>query len=186
MPESFWQTENGLRHIVPPGCPQPEGFDVHGDLREIAMDRSVLEFGCGVGRLSPAFLPSRYLGVDVSPGSINEAQNQNPDHAFLLYAGGRLPRFDVVLAWTVLLHVSDDEIKRTVGELARATSTQLVIGEIMGRSWRRRGDPPVFNREPLEYVELLEQVGSFRSIRHWNKPCVRYPNSHYTILVGTK
>ena len=30
-----------------------------------------------------------------------------------------------------------------------------VVGEVMGRQWRRPGDPPVFNREAHEYVELL-------------------------------
>ena len=32
---------------------------------------------------------------------------------------------------------------------------RIVIGEVMGRQWRRPGDPPVFNREAHEYVELL-------------------------------
>jgi len=186
MPESFWQTPAGLRHVTPPGCQQPEGFDVYQELRELSGDHSVLEFGCGTGRLSPAFLPNRYLGVDVSPGAINEAQHGCPEHPYLLYRGGPLPRFDMVLAWTVLLHVHDDEIARTVQRLVKATRTQIVIGEIMGRSWRRLGDPPVFNREPLEYVALLEAAGMRGGIRQYAKPCVRYPNSHYTIIVGQK
>jgi len=186
MPESFWQTEEGLRHIVPPGCQQPEGFDVHAELYGLTGLDSVLEFGCGVGRLSKAFLASKYLGVDVSRLALNEAQQQNPNYAFLHYVGGRLPQANTVFAWTVLLHVNDDEIEETVGNLVQAASGAVVIGEIMGRSWRRRGDPPVYNREPEEYVDLLKGAGLIGNIHQYTKPCVRYPDSHYTILVGTK
>lgn len=59
---------------------------------------------------------------------------------------------DTWLAHTVLLHVPDDEI----GPLLARTApyARIVIGEVMGRKWRRPGDPPVFNREASEYVEL--------------------------------
>src|SRR5690606_9750276 len=73
----------------------------------------------------------------------------NPSHSFV----DQWQPADTWLAWTVLLHVPDDELPAL---LARTASYgRVVIGEVMGRRWRRPGDPPVFNREADEYVELV-------------------------------
>lgn len=60
---------------------------------------------------------------------------------------------DTWLAHTVLLHVPDDEIDQLLGRTA--SYSRVVIGEVMGRNWRRPGDPPVFNREASEYVGMI-------------------------------
>lgn len=154
---------------------------MYEELRRWAGGGSVLEFGCGVGRLCRAFQSEGYLGVDASPSAVRAAIDENPDHSFLHYLGGPLPKAATVLAWTVLLHVPDDEIKETVSHLIRATNELLIIGEIMGRTWRRSGDPPVFNRDVHEYDELLYGEG-FGDIYHVTRPCSRYPGSSYTVI----
>lgn len=143
----FWRHNTDLRDITPKGERFPEVglFDV---LR-VACQGAVFEFGCGDGRLSPAFDPDRYFGFDINPFALRAAAEANPQHRYVT----EWTPADTWLAWTVLLHVPDDEIG---GVLKRASAYgRVVIGEIMGRQWRRPGDPPVFNREASEYVEMV-------------------------------
>ena len=110
---------------------------------------SVFEFGCGDGRLSPAFHPERYSGFDINPTALLAAQKANPAHRYVI----EWAPADTFLAHTVLLHIPDDEI-RAVLERAKGYD-RIVIGEVMGRKWRRPGNPPAFNREADEYIEMI-------------------------------
>jgi hypothetical protein len=49
--------------------------------------------------------------------------------------------------------VPDDEIESVI-DLAKGYK-HIVIGEIMGREWRRPGNPPVFNRDAQEYADMI-------------------------------
>jgi hypothetical protein len=60
---------------------------------------------------------------------------------------------ETFLAHTVLLHVPDGEIQSVIDRAKQCP--RIVIGEVMGRNWRRGGNPPVFNREAHEYVEMV-------------------------------
>ena len=112
---------------------------------------SVFEFGCGYGRLAPAFRLDQYHGFDINPAALVEARKRNPGHVF----SDQWAEADTFLAYTVLLHVHDDEIAATL-RLA-SSYKRVVIGEIMGREWRRPGDPPVYNREAGEYAAMLRR-----------------------------
>jgi ubiquinone/menaquinone biosynthesis C-methylase UbiE len=60
----FYEDEvSFLRFLVPPG-------------------RSVLELGCGTGRLLALLQPSVGVGVDISPGMIEEARRRHPELRF--------------------------------------------------------------------------------------------------------
>ena len=109
----------------------------------------MFEFGCGDGRLSPAFDPDLYVGYDINPTALAAARKANPAHRYITDWAPA----DTFLAHTVLLHVPDDELPAVIG---RAQGyLRIVIGEVMGRSWRRPGNPPAFNREAAEYVEMV-------------------------------
>ena len=54
----------------------------------------------------------------------------------------------------MLLHVPDDEIESIIKQ-AKRNYSRIVIGEIMGREWRRPGNPPVFNRNKEDYLDLV-------------------------------
>lgn len=146
-PAEFWRGNARLRDITPHGERFPEVglFEALGR----ACTGSVFEFGCGDGRLSSAFHPDSYVGFDINPHALVAASRANPAHR---YVTDPEPA-DTWLAWTVLLHVPDDEI----GEVLDGAKLyrRIVIGEVMGRKWRRAGDPPVFNREAHEYVEMV-------------------------------
>lgn len=75
--------------------------------------RSVLDFGCGVGRLAPVLqaVGLQYTGVDVSPVAIEQARTAYPEAKFevadvVSHASHR--RFDLVVIHSVLLHLVRD------------------------------------------------------------------------------
>jgi SAM-dependent methyltransferase len=178
----FW-TNADFRHINPARDTEfPEGWDVREELRNIIGDRSVAEIGCGYGRLCTAFRPERYAGYDVSPAAIEEAKRRFPAYRFSVMAGeDDYGKSDAVLLYTVLLHVHDEDIGAFVTRLASKTA-MVVVAEVMGREWRRTGDPPVFNRAAEEYVALFGQHG-LKVDDIITAPYERYPGAQITFLV---
>lgn len=146
-PTDYWRGNSRLREITPKGERFPEVglFEALGR----HCTGSVFEFGCGDGRLSPTFPADRYVGFDINPHAIAAARVANPAHRYVT----DWERADTWLAHTVLLHVPDDEIGAVIDRAKQYP--RIVIGEVMGRKWRRAGDPPVFNREAHEYVEMV-------------------------------
>lgn len=150
-PVDFWINNKNLSHLTPPGDRSPE-VDLEGALKK-AIKGSVLEFGCGDGRLSGYFSKNKYIGYDINPKAVERAKENNPGYKYInLLEEFKKPK-DTVLAYTVLLHIPDDEIQEVIELFKRFK--KVVIGEITGRKWRRDGNPPVFNREIKDYEELL-------------------------------
>ena len=168
----FWKAQNGLRHITPRGKENPEGPWLGEYLSEVASHGRVLEFGCGPGRLASGFEPESYIGVDINQRAIEHAKAGNPAHRFELVQD-ELPEADVCLLHTVLLHVPDDELDPL---LARLRAPVVYMSEMLGREWRREGDPPVFNRDLDDYVRAFGAHGyTLRSIsqriyQHYGRP----------------
>jgi len=145
----FWRSPAGLDYITPAGKAWPEGDRFSAFLASLIGESSVLEFGCGPGRLAGCFDPDRYVGVDVSEHAIAAARRANPSHRFAVIGEvDPLPPADVTLAHTVLLHVPDEALP---GVVARFESETVIVSEILGRHWRRQGNPPVFNRDLSDY-----------------------------------
>lgn len=173
----YWASGQGLDNITPKGKAWPEGDAFASYLRRVIGSRSVLEFGCGVGRLATLFAPDQYIGVDISINALARAHVALPEHRFALVGrDGALPPADVTLAHTVLLHVPDDDLAATV---ARFESPALIVSEILGRHWRREGDPPVFNRELDDYVAALD--GRYRLALAHRMPYPHYQDTDLTI-----
>jgi SAM-dependent methyltransferase len=146
-PADYWKGNVNLQHITPPGEDMPE-VDLFAALR-VACRGTVFEFGCGYGRLAPCFRPDMYTGMDINPSALVAAKDRNPGHVFV----EDWAEADTVLAHTVLLHIPDDEIQSVIDRMKGYK--RIVIGEIMGRSWRRGGNPPVFNREVSDYADMV-------------------------------
>lgn len=87
--------------------------------------RSVLDFGCGTGRLVPTLqeLGLDVTGVDLSDGMVAIARTDHPEVDFHVVTPGHLPfadeSFAGVLAWYSLIHVPPHELVGMLGELAR-------------------------------------------------------------------
>jgi SAM-dependent methyltransferase len=179
----FW-VANDLQDIIPPGTKQPAGWDEIAFLRRVAgllHYDTVVEFGCGYGRLCEAFAPAAYVGTDINPKAVALAGTRHPEYTFQVTGFDRapLPRADLCLAYTVLLHVADDYIGETAERLSRAAD-KILIAEILGRRWRK-GKPrvPVFNRERDEYLALFPEYDLEIEVR---RPYRRYPDTCITFL----
>jgi SAM-dependent methyltransferase len=153
-PAEYWASNEKLQHITPLGERFPE-VNLFPALQK-AIKGSVFEYGCGDGRLAPAFNPDQYVGYDINYSAIKAARLNNPAYQYTdAHAIGYIYHAYTFLAYTVLLHVPDYEIENVIG-LAKKYN-RIVIGEIMGRQWRRPGNPPVFNRELSDYAEMIQR-----------------------------
>jgi SAM-dependent methyltransferase len=179
--DEFWK-EQGLNYIIPHiGIKFPEGFDIEKYLFEFIGDRSVVEVGCGYGRLCNAFSNDKYTGYDINPAAIEKAIAENSQYEFVLMEDATIiKQSDVVLLYTVGLHISDDRITEFLSSITQNCKS-LVIAEIMSRKWRRSGDPPVFNRELKDYNAIMKSI-SFNQKKTSVKPYKRYPNTNITFV----
>ncbi len=173
----FWRSEQGLEHITPRGKQWPEGDGFPRFIRRIAGE-NVLEFGCGIGRLAECFDPAQYVGVDVSAHAVSLARKRLPQHLFFVVGDSeKLPTTTTTLAHTVLLHIPDGHLGATV---ARFTSPRVLVSEILGRSWRRTGEPPVFNREAEEYASAF--APRYKLASSTTRPYPHYTETYMTLL----
>ncbi len=138
----------------------------------------MVEFGCGIGRLAGCFDPEQYIGVDASGLAVAQAKVNRPSHRFaVIDTFGLLPIANVTLAHTVLLHVPDAALS---GVIDRFESPRVIVSEILGRHWRRLGDPPVFNREMLDYEAAFSP--RYRIVRRQAWPYPHYRDTDLTVM----
>ena len=178
----FWENA-ALVHINPGGADDfPEGWDVRTELREIFGERDVAEIGCGYGRLCTSFPPHQYVGYDINPVSLREAQQRYPAYRFrLLRDDDDYEITNAALLYAVCLHIDDEDIEPFIARLC-GKARFVVIAEIMGREWRRSGNPPVFNRAAQEYLTMFQRHG-FAVEDIVTAPYQRYPDTQITFLV---
>ena len=174
---SIW-TREGLSHITPKGKENPEGFDVWALLGEMVGSRSVLDFGCGRGRLSRAFKPVQYIGYDINQAAIEKATADNPDYTYSDTESIQ----DVTLFYTVALHIPDDEVH----EALDVGSETVIIAEIM-REDMKRGDgiPPAYNRSAEMYAEIMRSIG-YKLVKTTDKPYKYYNGVNITFQEYSK
>ena len=173
MTTTYWSA-NALKHQTPQGKQWPEGWDPRPLLRTLVGTRPVAEIGCGRGRLAGAFSARSYRGYDVCADALDEAREAHPQHTF---TGEHDQWTGAVLFYTVLLHVSDEDLPAMVAQTRQAE--RVIVAEIMGRKWRRDGLPPAYNREALEYVAAFER----RLANMIELPYLHYPDTKITFLV---
>jgi SAM-dependent methyltransferase len=175
----FWRSKQGLRHITPQSKSWPEGDNFPQLISRIVGPGTILDFGCGIGRLAGCFDPRQYVGVDVSELAIARARENWPLHKF--YVVGNDHWFPttkgVTLAHTVLLHVPDADLAAVV---ERFTSECVIVSEILGRHWRRDGGVPVFNRGAEEYASVL--APRYRLASSTTRPYPHYTDTDLTLL----
>lgn len=175
--EQFWIQE-GLSHMIPSGFGEfPEGFDVREVLKSLAEDlnyKSIIDFGCGYGRLCQSFAKEKYLGIDVNKEALEMAEKKYEGYRFEL--SHPKPRYaDIYLAHTVFLHLQDKEIHEALRQMR---CKYLIISEILGKEWRREGLPPAYNRNLSDYVTLLRSHDLILH-REEKKPYKRYADTSF-------
>jgi 2-polyprenyl-3-methyl-5-hydroxy-6-metoxy-1,4-benzoquinol methylase len=165
-----------------------------GLLKEYLGGAKVLDFGCGVGRLSRILFDlvgvSRVCGTDVVPWAIEEARERVPEGEFRpIGKEGRIPfsagEFGGVLSWTVLQHVPPEEVGRAANEIMRVMApgaclflyenTSALDGK--GHIWFRplsfylelfdKHATP-FHIETVERFDGTDEVHSLVGLRKWS------------------
>lgn len=174
--KEFW-IRNGLKDIAPNQVLVQGDWVIDeylGKLKKRLGCYTVLDFGCGYGRLAKSFPKKGYLGVDLNPEAIKEAFIRNPGYKFYeVNIDSPYPISDLVLAFTVFLHMDDETLFNVLHRLSNSCNKYLIIIETLGKEWRKSGTVPVYNREEYEYVDLLAKLG-FVLISH-----EAYMNPHY-------
>ena len=139
----------------------------------------VLDFGCGWGRMLRLFLnrvDSQYLhGVDVRPESVAVARQLNPFSRFATVNG--LPpspfdegMFNLVIAYSVFSHLSEDASRAWIREIARVLQPGgLAIVTTQGREFLDFVER-LTTRSALWRVRLT--LGRWRG-RPWNEQWLR-------------
>lgn len=162
--KEYWKNDN-LKNVVAGGLnTNPEGFDVIEFMQELLQpvlwpQASVLDFGCGHGRLCKMVPPGQYFGIDINPQAVELARRNNPGYTFEeIEVQQAYPQVDICVAYTVFLHLDDDTLRGVLWRLYEACEC-IAVAEILGREWRRPGDPPVFNRDLNDYLALFREIG---------------------------
>jgi 2-polyprenyl-3-methyl-5-hydroxy-6-metoxy-1,4-benzoquinol methylase len=156
--KELWRN-NGIRDVTPSDLDLPEGWDVRTYLSDIVGENSVIDIGCGYGRLSKEF--KNYTGVDINRDKILKARSDYPDKKFKLIddVDELSETYDWGLLYTVLIHISDENIKRFVSQCVNHVDN-IIVAEIMSRKFRSvSGKVPAFNRAVEEYVSIFEECG---------------------------
>ena len=146
-PSDYWSQRLSDPHVNPN---RPVGLK---EIIELA-DGSVLDYGCGFGRLCSSFLD--YHGVDIAEHRIRFAIEQWPLDSFTHIANHhdvRRMHADTVIADNVLLHVPDDEIQATIQSLCTAARKHVIVAEHMDPKWR--GGPYGFHRNKGTYQKMF-------------------------------
>lgn len=187
-----WWTKSGLGHITAGSTDCPEGWDVKAQLKELWAkwrwgNKKVLDFGCGPGRLSGAFSPSNYVGVDLNPKALALAKKRNPKFTYKeIDVKTELPQADILFAYTVFNHI-DDDLTKEYGQRFYAMGIQyLVICELLGREWRSSEvEHPSWGKELSEYCDAFSGYGlkqeKRRLYKHYDKDTRR--NKHISFLI---
>lgn len=153
--KAFWESD-GLANITAMSAEFPEGFDPRPELARYRPD-SVTDLGCGYGRLCEAFDPATYVGMDLNPNAVVKACQLHPDYVFFgaIEDPQALPGGDMLLAYTVFLHMPDNVLAPWL-DVIKARYERVLICEILGRDWRKlAGAVPVFNRDFRDYERML-------------------------------
>lgn len=137
-----WQGEDGIRNVIPRAgrkgeFPENPGFNPLKVLQAIINGKPICEVGCGYGRLSPAFYHDDYIGVDINRAAIEKAKHEHPAYAFHLIDGYEYPPSMAKLAYTVAMHVPDEEYPLMIEAMCGSTGEQIVIAEILGSHLRK-------------------------------------------------
>jgi SAM-dependent methyltransferase len=133
---------------------------------------SVVEVGCGHGRLARAFPPECYLGLDINHEAVAKARSEVAAYQFReIDFADPYPPGSLCLAYTVLLHIDDDSIQAVARHMSK-TFQRLLIVEIMQRRLRNLPSKvPNYCRNRSDYEQLF---GEFEL--EWE---IRKPYRHY-------
>jgi SAM-dependent methyltransferase len=139
---------------------------VAGAVAEMLPIGSVLDIGCGYGRVAQQFIINghRYTGIDVSPEAIARAESEHPTGKFIccdVLQWHPRQQYDIVAALYVFVHFVDDNAWRSIVEKSLAwlaPNGVLVMADAFVEARQRPGQH-VVARPLQEYAEIFAGQG---------------------------
>ena len=182
----FWRLDR-LRNIIPPSPQFSAGFDEVGFLKQLFYllgADSVVEIGCGYGRLAPAFPAEKYLGIDINAEAVETARQKYPSYEFKMVDFDTVyPQADLYVAYTVLLHIDDENVRRMACRLTDACRRLLIVEVLEPRFRNLPSAVPNFVRSRAQYETIFSRFKLACEIR---KPYAHYPGTDISCLVLNK
>jgi SAM-dependent methyltransferase len=142
VPKDYW-LEHGKNYKI--NFKYTDSFKLQekillGYLQRITPFSTVLEVGCGFGRITKLILSNfseirEYIATDLSPHQINEAEKYVNDLRSLrplrfivsdIQSLDLKNKYDLVLASEVLMHVLPSDIESVIGKLVDMSSTHVI------------------------------------------------------------
>lgn len=112
-------------------------FDAHVEIinKTIPKDATVLDAGCGYGRMSELFNKELYVGVDFSPDFIKKSQAKYPDNLFYIMNLKKLDFKDGKFDWAFCVSIKkmvednlgEEEWLKMLAELKRVAKKVLIL-----------------------------------------------------------
>lgn len=145
--------------LVGPASPQILADAFKKLIRKDFTKSSILDFGCGTGRIYSALNPKNYLGVDISKKYLNEFNKNFPvAHTILIDKEAEIPTtntFDLVICFALFPHLKSEKYKDYLKELSRLVR---VGGEfavsIFTEDEARSDDANWFHTNKKSFIEL--------------------------------
>ncbi len=139
---------------------------------------SVLDIGCGTGQHAE-ITNGRYLGVDLDARYIEFAKKRHPGKEFLCMDVSQLQLngepFNVALMVDIIHHLSDEQARRLLADLARLTAKRVYFFEPVTQSPRNlagrmivAGDRGCFIRPREKLLDLIQSVFAVEEVRDLN------------------
>lgn len=161
-PRTYWPAMGPW--LAGPGAVSPEHIHIEGLLRDllpsIELIRSVLDVGCGRGRLASllaeALPKAHYSGLDIGEAQAQATQAVRPDgtvYVSPIQDFDSRHRFDLVLVSEVLMHIPPNEIEQVVAKLLQLAQKYILLIE-----WTQPMDPSI---RPAEWNWLHDYHALF-------------------------
>ncbi len=131
-------------------------------------NKSILDFGCGTGRIYPFFskICKDYFGVDITQEVLNLFKAKYPSAKFSLIEGFDIPindeSFDVIWCWSVFTHYPIEDIEEMLKELKRILKKDgkiycsFIISENLEEDYQEVG---FFTHRQQKIEELFTKLG---------------------------
>lgn len=178
----FWN-KHWAWNTIPKGGPFPEGKENLKNLTDAVGNTTVRDVGCGYGRLAGLFDPTKYIGFDISAGTIEKAKLLNTTHEFHHWNFSKLPPAETTLLYIIMLHVDDNDLN-SFCELVSQNTNKIVIGDIMGREKhivQLNRQPLCHAREPVDYFNVFKEFGFSK----YSTKSALYPIYGYDLTILT-
>jgi len=188
-PINYWtkQGKNYLKEFVYSEQVLKEQ-EYHIDYLKSLSFETVLEFGCGFGRLTKLVLENfpikKYKAFDISPTLISDAKKfcENFDNVSFEVSSIQDfqsdEKYDLVFGYTVLMHVVPKEIRLAMKNLVR-----LANNDVINFDWYQKHFPLIIAKHNFlhSYKEIYESFEEVNSITVSSTPSKKVKAYHAKI-----